>query len=156
MFYSSFLNKLTVFVQLSTQIQTHSSYFVKLLPEFGKFYPSPKIFYTNGICDKFQVWEFLEKKYTKCARNTTLSSCQNFFFFNLIPPFESSNICPIKTVEWSVYTSVVIRRCLRHMSSSVLVLQVYVKHKVIKTCPNLSQLTPINLVLSSEAVDTRL
>ena len=38
-----------------TPIQTHSSYFVKLLPEFGKFYPSPKIFYTNGICDKFQV-----------------------------------------------------------------------------------------------------
>ena len=38
MFYSSNLYKLSVFVQLSTPIQTQSSYYVKIVdPESGKF-----------------------------------------------------------------------------------------------------------------------
>ena len=69
MFYSSFLNKLSLFVQLSTQIQTHSGCFVKTLAwiwqisqilcvNSWKFYPNPKIFYTCvtcATCDKFHV-----------------------------------------------------------------------------------------------------
>ena len=62
MLYSSILSKLTVFVQLSTQIQTHSSYFVRIQAQiyvkgaspyhikgnfkrsFVKIIPQPKIF----------------------------------------------------------------------------------------------------------------
>ena len=37
-FYSSILNKLSVFLQLSTQIQIHSIFLWKLLPKLGKLY----------------------------------------------------------------------------------------------------------------------
>ena len=65
------LNKLSVFVQLSTQIQTHSNCFVKTLAwirqisQIGlhvnswKNFPRSKIFYisvTGATCDKFHVW----------------------------------------------------------------------------------------------------
>ena len=73
LFYSSFSNNLSIFVQLSTQIQTHSSCFVeKISLNFAiitnrvifcvnsyKNYPNLKLFYTNVIidsCDKFHVW----------------------------------------------------------------------------------------------------
>ena len=69
--FSIFLNKLSVFVHLSTQIQTHSSCFEKTLAwiwqisqiiifhvNSWKFCPSPTIFYTIvtwNFCDKFRV-----------------------------------------------------------------------------------------------------
>ena len=66
MFYSSILNKLSVFVQLSSQIQTHSSYFENSSLNSANFtdrvlffalilksfYPSQKIFVTFVINSK--------------------------------------------------------------------------------------------------------
>ena len=73
MFYSFVLNKLSVFVQLSSQIQTHLPCFVKKsslnLANFKdyvifsvnswKYYPTQNMFYTSATCatcDKFYVW----------------------------------------------------------------------------------------------------
>ena len=63
------LIKLSVFLQISTQIQSHSSYFVKIQPGYGNFHsnnhffalvlknlPKPRNFNICVICDKFHVW----------------------------------------------------------------------------------------------------
>ena len=70
MFYSFILNKLTVFVPLSTQIQTHSSLEESSLTNFTdrlifrinswKIYPSPEILCANVTCDFCENSLFLQ------------------------------------------------------------------------------------------------
>ena len=69
MFSAFILIKLSVFLQIFTQIQSHSSYFVKIQSRYSNFHSNnhffalvfknlskPRNFYTSAICDKFHVW----------------------------------------------------------------------------------------------------
>ena len=55
MFYSSILKKLSVFVQLSTQIQTHSSYFVKTLGLIRQ--NSQNFTWAINVFHKWHLWQ---------------------------------------------------------------------------------------------------
>ena len=69
MFSAFVLIKLSVFLQIFTQIQSHSSYFVKIQSGYSNFHSNnhffalvlknlskPRNFYASAICDKFHVW----------------------------------------------------------------------------------------------------